>query len=165
MSNNSRSLSPELSEKLHDLKKVRLSTLSDKVIQRGGKTQRQESFKHALVELNQSFEDYLSQAITLRFQLHPGQAKKVRFKKDRIRILKQHGIDYLQIDGAETAQVLLLITQSIVFEDAVVTPDLNDVFPFWKEGYPMVQFDNTYTILAEDIQLHFEALIDTLLAH
>lgn len=165
MSNNSKSLPPELSEKLHDLKKVRLSTLADKVIQRGGKTQRQESFKHALVELNQGFEERLADAIALRFNLHAGQRKKLHFKKDRIRILKQHDINYLQIDGAETAQVLLLITQSIVFEDAVVTPDLNDVFPFWKEGYPMVQFDNTYTILAEDIQLHFEALIDALLKH
>ncbi len=165
MTNHIQPLSAELHDKLVHLKDTQLTQLSDKVIQRSSKTQRQESYKHGLVELNKSFEDYLAHVISLRFNLHAGQGKKLRFKKDRIRLLKQHGIDYPAIDGAETAQVLSLIAQSIIHEDAVVTADLDDVFPFWKEGFPMVQFDNTYKILAEDIQLHYQALIDALLNH
>ena len=157
------SISPELQQKLLHLKNRLINESAEKVIQRSGKVQRQESFKQALVELSQEFEDYLSETIALRFNLHAGQARKVRFKKDRIRILKQHGIDYLAIDGAQTAQVLAWIAQSIVYEDAVVTADLNDTFPFWKEGYPMVQLDNVYEILSKDIQIHYEALVDELL--
>lgn len=160
----SNTLSAELEQKLTEIKHVNISASSQKLLQRSSKAQRQESYKQALVELNTSFEDYLSHVIGLRFGLHAGQAKKVRFKKDRIRLLKQHGIDYLVLDGAETAQVLSWIAQSIIYEDAVVTPDLNDAFPFWKEGYPMVQFDNTYDLLAEDIQIHYQALINALIA-
>lgn len=163
MASSSATISPEKQHQLEQFKQANLTEYSDKVIQRSSKLQRQESYKGALVELNQTFEDYLAQAIALRFNLHAGQAKKLRFKKDRVRILKQHNIDYLAIDGAETAQVLSWISQSLIYEDGVVTSDLHDIFPFWKEGYPMVQFDNVYTILAEDIQLHFQALINELL--
>ncbi len=104
------------------------------------------------------------QAVLLAFHLNAGQAKKVRYKKDRIRVFKQHGIDYAAIDGAETAQVLSWIAQSIVYEDAIVTHDLDNTFPFWKEGFPMVQFDNTYKVLVEDIQLHYEMILDQLIA-
>jgi hypothetical protein len=44
------------------------------------------------------------------------------------------GIDYLAIDGAETAQVLSQVAQAIVREDSIVTHDLHNIFPFWKEG-------------------------------
>lgn len=155
---------PDYAQQLEKLKAVTLADSANKLLQRSNKAQRQESYKKALVELNASFEEYLAEAISIRFDLHAGQARKLRFKKDRIRLLKQHGIDYLSIDGANTAQVLSLISQSIVHEDAVVTADLNDAFPFWKEGYPMVQFDNTFDILTEDIQVHFQALIQTLLS-
>ncbi len=39
--------------------------------------------------------------------------KKIRYKKDRIRILKARGIDYLAVDGAETAQVLAQISKQL----------------------------------------------------
>ena len=89
---------------------------------------------------------------------------KIRYKKDRIRILKARGIDYLAIDGAETAFVLAQIAQAILREDAVVTHDLHNIFPFWKEGWPMVQFDNAYKILQEDIQIHYQAVLEALLS-
>ena len=91
-------------------------------------------------------------------------AKKIKYKKDRIRILKVRGIDYMAIDGAETAQVLSQVAQAIVREDAIVTNGLHNIFPFWKEGFPMVQFDNTYKVLVEDIQLHYEMILDQLIA-
>jgi len=69
----------------------------------------------------------------------------------------------MAIDGAETAQVLAQIAQAITREDAIVTKDLHNIFPFWKEGWPMVQFDSAYKILSEDIQLHYQALLDALL--
>ncbi len=69
----------------------------------------------------------------------------------------------MAIDGAQTAQVLAQVAQAITREEAVVTHDLHNIFPFWKEGWPMVQFDNAYKILSEDIQIHYEAVLDTLL--
>ncbi|KAA8731177.1 hypothetical protein F4V57_13935 [Acinetobacter qingfengensis] len=163
MSLDSHPINSALLSQLQILKQTDLTQSATQLLQRSNKAQRQESFKRALVELNQSFEEALADAVALRFNLHAGQRKKLHFKKDRTRILKQHGIDYPAIDGAETAQILLLITQSIVFDDAIVSKDLHDAFPFWKEGYPMVQFDNTYTLLAEDIQIHYQNVIDQLL--
>lgn len=157
------SLSTELTEQLCQLKNLDIAAQSKAALQRSNKAQRQESYKQALVELNQSFEEALADVVALRFKLHPGQRRKLHFKKDRIRILKQHGINYPAIEGYETVQVLLHIVQSIVFEEAIVTAALNDAFPFWKEGFPMVQFENTYKILAADIHIHYQALIDALL--
>ena len=95
--------------------------------------------------------------------------KKAKIKADReddlkTKILKARGIDYLAIDGTETAQVLAQVAQAIVREDAVVTHDLHNIFPFWKEGWPMVQFDNVYKILAEDIAIHYQAVLDELIS-
>ncbi len=131
----------------------------------GGKAGRQEAHKQALVALNTNFEEKFVEAVTLALGLNAAQAKKIRYKKDRIRILKARGIDYLAIDGAETAQVLAQISQAIVREDAIVTHDLHDIFPFWKEGWPMVQFDNAYKILEEDISLHFHAFLDAMIEY
>ena len=134
------------------------------MIRNGGKAGRQEAHKQALVALNASFEAKFVEAVTLALGLNEGQAKKIRYKKDRVRILKVRGIDYLDIDGAETAQVLSQISQAIQREDAVVTKDLHNIFPFWKEGWPMVQFDNAYNILVEDISIHYQGTLDKLLA-
>ena len=95
--------------------------------------------------------------------------KKAKIKADReddlkTKILKARGIDYLAIDGTETAQVLAQVAQAIVREDAVVTHDLHKIFPFWKEGWPMVQFDNVFKILAEDIAIHYQAVLDELIS-
>ena len=125
---------------------------------------RRASHKQALVALNTSFEDKFVEAVTLALGLNSGQAKKIRYKKDRIRILKVRGIDYLAIDGAETAQVLAQVAQAIGREDAMVTHDLHNIFPFWKEGWPMVQFDNAYKVLAEDISIHYQAMLDELIS-
>jgi hypothetical protein len=157
------SLPPELLQQLQHLKQADLGLSAQQLLQRSNKAQRQESYKRALVELNQSFEEALAEAVVLRFGLHLGLRKKLQFKKDRLRILNQHGIDYLKIDGAETAQVLAWIAQSIIYEDGVVSAQLHDAFPFWKEGYPMVQYDNTYQILAKDIQIHYQAALDALI--
>lgn len=151
-----------LEQQLIALKQVELAKTANQSLQRSNKAQRQESYKQALLDLNQAFEEYLVQAVLLAFHLNAGQAKKVRYKKDRIRVFKQHGIDYAAIDGAETAQVLSWIAQSIVYEDAIVTHDLDNTFPFWKEGFPMVQFDNAYNILAEDITVHFIEVLKAL---
>ena len=101
--------------------------------------------------------------MSIALHLNEAQIKKIRYKKDRIRILKARGIDYLAIDGAETAFVLAQIAQAIVREDAIVTHDLHNIFPFWKEGWPMVQFDNAYKILEDDIRIHYQAVLDALL--
>ena len=150
----------EILDILQSMKKDKLDTEANEIIRNGGKAGRQEAHKQALVALNTSFVE----AVTLALGLNAGQAKKIRYKKDRIRILKVRGIDYLAIDGAETAQVLSQVAQAISREDAIVTEGLHNIFPFWKEGWPMVQFDNAYKILSEDIAIHYQATLDDLIS-
>lgn len=154
----------EVLDILQSMKKDVLDSEAKEIIRNGGKAGRQESHKQALVALNTSFEEKFVEAVTLALGLNAGQAKKIRYKKDRVRIMKVRGIDYLAIDGAETAQVLSQIAQAITREDAIVTEGLHNIFPFWKEGWPMVQFDNAYKILAEDISIHYQATLDQLIA-
>jgi hypothetical protein len=164
MTDSSASLSDiEILDILQSMKSDELNVDAKKIIRDGGKAGRQEAHKQALVALNQSFEDKFVEAVTLALNLNEAQAKKIRYKKDRVRILKAKGIDYLAIDGAETAQVLSQVAQAIVREDAVVTHDLHNIFPFWKEGWPMVQFDSAYKILEDDISIHYQALLDVLI--
>ena len=154
----------EILDILQSMKKDELDVEAKEMIRNGGKAGRQEAHKQALVALNTSFEEKFVEAVTLALGLNSGQAKKIRYKKDRIRILKARGIDYLAIDGAETAQVLTQVAQAIAREDAMVTHDLHNIFPFWKEGWPMVQFDNAYKVLAEDIAIHYQAMLDELIS-
>lgn len=154
----------EILDILQTMKNDELDTEAKEVIRQGGKAGRQEAHKQALVVLNQSFEEKFVEAVSLALNLNEAQIKKIRYKKDRIRILKARGIDYLAIDGAETAFVLAQIAQAILREDAVVTHDLHNIFPFWKESWPMVQFDNAYKILQEDIQIHYQAVLEALLS-
>ena len=154
----------EILDILQSMKDDELDVEAKEMIRNGGKAGRQEAHKQALVALNASFETKFVEAVTLALGLNEGQAKKIRYKKDRVRILKVRGIDYLDIDGAETAQVLSQISQAIQREDAIVTKDLHNIFQFWKEGWPMVQFDNAYTILVEDISIHYQATLDKLLS-
>lgn len=164
MTDSSASLSDiEILDILQSMKSDELNVDAKKIIRDGGKAGRQEAHKQALVALNQSFEDKFVEAVTLALNLNEAQAKKIRYKKDRVRILKAKGINYLAIDGAETAQVLSQVAQAIVREDAVVTHDLHNIFPFWKEGWPMVQFDSAYKILEDDISIHYQALLDVLI--
>ncbi|MFB2537943.1 MULTISPECIES: hypothetical protein [unclassified Acinetobacter] len=156
-------MSVHMREQLHQLKQQNLSENIRQQLQRSNKSQRQESYQQALVNLANRFDDAVIEALTLRFNLHAGQAKKLKFKKDRIKILKQHGIDYVSLDGYETAEILSLIRQAIIHEDGMVTEALDGAFHFWKHGFEMVQLDNNFELLAEDIQIHFEILIDALL--
>ncbi|MGA8883673.1 MAG: hypothetical protein WB445_08705 [Acinetobacter sp.] len=153
----------EILDILTSMKNDELDAEAQVIIRNGGKAGRQEAHKQALVALSHSFEEKFVEAVALALQLNEGQSKKIRYKKDRIRILKARGIDYLAIDGAETAQVLAQVAQAISREDATVTRDLHNIFPFWKEGWPMVQFDNAYSILAEDIAIHYQAVLDALI--
>src|SRR5690606_21491971 len=153
----------EILDILQSMKNDELDTEALEVIRQGGKAGRQEAHKQALVALHQSFEAKFVEAVALALHLNEAQIKKIRYKKDRIRILKARGIDYLAIDGAQTAFVLAQIAQAIAREDAIVTHDLHNIFPFWKEGWPMVQYDNAYKILQDDIQIHYQAVLDVLL--
>ena len=154
----------EILDLLQAMKNDELDTEAKETIRQGGKASRQEAHKQALVKLHQSFEEKFVEAVSIALHLNEAQIKKIRYKKDRIRILKARGIDYLAIDGAETAFVLAQIAQAIVREDAIVTHDLHNIFPFWKEGWPMVQFDNAYKILEDDIRIHYQAVLDALIS-
>lgn len=154
----------EILDILNSMKDDELNREAKDIIRQGGKAGRQEAHKQALVALHHAFEHNFVEAVSLALALNEAQAKKIRYKKDRIRILKARGIDYMAIDGAETAQVLAQIAQAISREDATVTADLHNIFPFWKEGWPMVQLDHAYQTLEEDIRIHYQAVLDVLLA-
>lgn len=154
----------EILDVLRSMKDDELDVEAQEIIQKGGRVGRQDAYKQALVALNTSFENKFVEAVALALNLNEGQAKKIRYKKDRIRILKVRGIDYMAIDGAETAQVLSQVAQAISREDAIVTHDLHNIFPFWKEGWPMVQFDQAYKTLNEDINIHYQSTLDALLS-
>lgn len=156
-------MTDNIQTQLQQLKHYNLSENARKLIQSSNKAQRKQSYGKALIELANQFDDKLSEAMQLAFNLHAGQIKKLKFKKDRIKIFKQHGIDYPQLDGYQTAEVLSLIRQSLIHEDGVVTTALHDAFHFWKEGFEMVQLDLAFETLAEDIQIHFGLIIDQLL--
>ena len=164
MTDSSASLSDiEILDILQSMKSDELNVEAQKIIRDGGKAVRQEAHKQALVALQQSFESKFIEAVSLALHLNSTQSKKIRYKKDRIRILKAKGVDYMAIDGVETSQVLAQVAQAIEIEDGVVTHDLHNIFPFWKEGWPMVQFDNAYKILEDDINIHYQATLDVLL--
>ena len=150
-------------EQLVALQTLDLTLNAQKILTATGRSDRQVSYQRALVALFNSFEDAFVHAVALRFELHEGLRKKLYFKKDRIRLLRRYGIDYQAIDGYATASALALIVQSIRHEQAQVTPELDQLFAFWKTGYPMVQLDNAYRILSQDIQIHYQQLIHTLL--
>ena len=154
----------EILDLLQAMKNDELDTEAKEAIRQGGKAGRQEAHKQALVKLHQSFEEKFVEAVSIALHLNEAQIKKIRYKKDRIRILKARGIDYLEIDGAETAQVLSQVAQAITREEAIVTHDLHNIFPFWKEGWPMVQLDNAYKILEDDIRIHYQAVLDALIS-
>ena len=153
----------EILDILTSMRNDELDAEANNIIREGGKAGRQEAHKQALVALHHSFEEKFVEAVTLALHLNEGQSKKIRYKKDRIRILKVRGIDYSAIDGAETAQVLSQVAQAISREDAIVTRDLHNIFPFWKEGWPMVQFDNAYNILEDDIRIHYALVVESLI--
>ncbi|WP_139852663.1 hypothetical protein [Acinetobacter pullicarnis] len=153
----------EILDILRSMKDDVLNAEANDIIREGGKAGRQEAHKQALVALQQSFESKFIEAVSLALHLNSTQSKKIRYKKDRIRILKAKGVDYMAIDGVETSQVLAQVAQAIEIEDGVVTHDLHNIFPFWKEGWPMVQFDNAYKILEDDINIHYQATLDVLL--
>ena len=162
--NTSSLTSIEIIDILKAMQNDALDRQAQDIIRQGGKSGRQESHKNALVALHESFEAAFFEAVGLALNLHPAQMKKIRYKKDRIRILTQYGVDYANLEATETAQVLAQVAQAITREDATVTKDLHNAFPFWKEGWPMVQFDNVYKILSEDIMIHYQAVLTALLA-
>ncbi|TCM69934.1 hypothetical protein EC844_102207 [Acinetobacter calcoaceticus] len=153
----------EILDILQSMKDDVLNTEAHEIIAQGGKAGRQEAHKKALLALQQSFESKFVEAVSLALHLNSGQTKKIHYKKDRIRIMKAKGIDYAVIDGVQTAQVLAQIAQAIEIEDGVVTHDLHNIFPFWKEGWPMVQYDNAFKILEDDINIHYQATLDVLI--
>ena len=104
----------EILDILQSMKSDELNVEAKEMIRKAGKVGRQEAHRDALVQLNQVFEDRFVEAVTLALALNEGQAKKIRYKKDRIRILKARGIDYMAIDGAETAQVLSCLVRKIL---------------------------------------------------
>lgn len=122
------------------------------------------TYKQALILLYQAYEDALQLATIAAFGLNAAQAKKILYKKDRIRLFRKHGIDFDALSATEAISTLGLIVNALHYE-GIVTEALVDKFPYWKEGFNLVQLDHAYKKLAPQCIAHYEALLDALIAH
>lgn len=122
------------------------------------------TYKQAFNELYQAYEEGLQQATIAAFGLNSAQAKKILYKKDRVRLFRKHGIDFDALTSADAIATLGLIVNALHYE-GIVTEALADKFPYWKEGFNMVQLDHAYKKLAPQCVAHYEALLDALIAY
>lgn len=123
-----------------------------------------ETYKQAFILLYQAYEEALQQATITAFNLNDFQAKKILYKKDRVRLFKKHCIDFNALSGTEAVNTLSLIVNALHYE-GLVTEALADKFPYWKEGFNMVQLDQAYKKLAPETVAHYQALLDTLIGY
>lgn len=128
------------------------------------KANAEETYKQAFNELYQAYEDGLQQATIVAFGLNAAQAKKILYKKDRVRLFRKHGIDFDALTSADAIGTLGLIVNALHYE-GIVTEALANKFPYWKEGFNMVQLDQAYKKLAPQCVAHYEALLDALIAY
>lgn len=112
--------------------------------------------------LYQHYEELLQQASIAAFGLNDFQAKKILYKKDRVRLFKKHAIDFNALAGANAMNTLSLIVNASHYE-GLVTEALADKFPYWKEGFAMVQLDQAYQKLLPQCIAHQQALLDALI--
>lgn len=122
-----------------------------------------DTYKQAFILLNQDYEEVLQQVTKAAFGLNEGQAKKILYKKDRIRLFKKHGIDFNALEAADAVNTLSLIVNALHYE-GMVTEALANKFPYWKEGFNMVQLDQAFKKLAPQCEAHYQALLDALIA-
>lgn len=123
-----------------------------------------ETYKQAFIFLYQDYEEILQQVTRVAFGLNEAQAKKILYKKDRIRLFKKHGIDFNTLAGSDAVNTLSLIVNALHYE-GMVTEALANKFPYWKEGFNMVQLDQAYKKLAPQCTEHYQALLDALIEH
>lgn len=128
------------------------------------KANAEETYKQAFNELYQAYEEGLQQATIAAFGLNAAQAKKILYKKDRVRLFRKHGIDFDTLTSADAIATLGLIVNALHYE-GIVTEALANKFPYWKEGFNMVQLDQAYKKLAPQCVAHYEALLDALIAY
>ena len=128
------------------------------------KANAEETYKQAFNELYQAYEEGLQQATIAAFGLNAAQAKKILYKKDRVRLFRKHGIDFDALTSADAISTLGLIVNALHYE-GIVTEALANKFPYWKEGFNMVQLDQAYKKLAPQCVVHYEALLDALIAY
>ncbi len=128
------------------------------------KTNAEATYKQAFNELYQAYEEGLQQATIAAFGLNDAQAKKILYKKDRVRLFRKHGIDFDALTSADAISTLGLIVNALHYE-GIVTEALANKFPYWKEGFNMVQLDQAYKKLAPQCVAHYEALLDALIGY
>lgn len=150
---------------LNSLKAQALDETAQQFIQEHLKKPNAEAvYKQAFNELYQAYEEGLQQATIAAFGLNTAQAKKILYKKDRVRLFRKHGIDFDALTSADAISTLGLIVNALHYE-GIVTEALANKFPYWKEGFNMVQLDQAYKKLAPQCVAHYEALLDALIEH
>lgn len=150
---------------LEALKQNRLDHLSSAYLEQHlNKSNMAESYQQAFILLYQEYEECLQQATIIAFDLNAFQAKKILYKKDRIRLFKKHDIDFMALAEADAIHTLSLIVNALHYNGIVVTSALANKFPHWKEGFNMVQLDLAYKKLAPRCVAHYEALLEALIA-
>lgn len=150
---------------LNELKQKNLSQeAQDFIRQNLNKTNEVATYSQAFILLYQAYEDILQQTTITVFGLNDFQAKKILYKKDRIRLFKKHGIDFNALENADAVNTLSLVVNALHYE-GLVTEALANKFPYWKEGFNMVQLDKAYKKLSVETESHYQALLDALIAY
>ena len=105
----------------------------------------------------------MQKAAVATFGLNAFQAKKILYKKDRVRLFRKHNIDFNAIEHAESIHTLGLIFNNLEYEGQV-TEALAAAIPEWEVGAPLNDLEKVYKELAPQCVIHYAAMLDALSA-
>ncbi len=150
---------------LKDLKAQPLDQEAQAIIDQyaANKPDLNEVYQQAFIALYEHYEQGMQTAAVATFGLNAFQAKKILYKKDRVRLFRKHHIDFNAIEYAESIHTLGLIFNALEYEGHV-TEALAEVFPQWEVGAPLTQLDKVYEALAPQCVIHYSAMLDALSA-
>lgn len=150
---------------LKDLKAQPLDQEAQAIIDRyaANKPDMNDVYKQAFIALYEHYEDGMQKAAVATFGLNAFQAKKILYKKDRVRLFRKHNIDFNAIEHAESIHTLGLIFNNLEYEGQV-TEALAAAIPEWEVGAPLNDLEKVYKELAPQCVIHYAAMLDALSA-
>ncbi len=120
-------------------------------------------YQQAFIALYEHYEDGVQKAAVATFGLNAFQAKKILYKKDRVRLFRKYDIDFNAIEHADSIHTLGLIFNNLEY-GGQVTEALAEVVPQWEVGAPLTNLEQVYKELAPQCVTHYEAMLDALSA-
>lgn len=124
-------------------------------------------YQQAFIALYEHYEQGMQKAAVATFGLNAFQAKKILYKKDRVRLFRKFQIDFNAIEYAESIHTLGLIFNSLEYEGHVteaLAEAMAETMPEWEVGAPLTNLDQVYKELAPQCVSHYSAMLDALSA-